>query len=124
MHVSTHNNRQFPFKSVLSLRLLIEYWEKAVSSGAVPAFVGGITDMISAASELREPITDLAVLDRHRELVNFLMTAAIPAANQETEISAATVPFQFNSFFATDAFKKTLTFEKIEEGAKINIPGG
>jgi hypothetical protein len=122
MHIST-NSRQFPFKSVLSLRLLIEYWLQAVNSGALPPFAKGLLDEILNAPELSKPIEDFAVLEKHRDLVNFLMTAAIPSAHQDVDLAAATIPFQFKSFFSTAAFEKTLSFEKIERNAKVNIPG-
>ncbi|HEY0742815.1 MAG TPA: GAF domain-containing protein [Chryseosolibacter sp.] len=122
MHVSTPG-KQFPFRSVLSLRLLIEYWEKAISDGSLPVFVKGLTEQLQNAPELRQPIEDVAILDKHRDLVNFLMTAVIPAAQRDTELSAATIPFQFNSFFSTPAFEKTLSFQQIEHSAKVNIPG-
>lgn len=122
MHVSTPG-KQFPFRSVLSLRLLIEYWEKAITNGTVPPFVKGLTEQLQSAPELRRPIEDVQVLDKHRDLVNFLMTAVIPAAQRDTELSAATIPFQFNAFFSTPAFERTLSFEQIEHSAKVNIPG-
>lgn len=122
MHVSTTDKR-FPFKSVLSLRLLIDYWEKAIQSGSVPAFAHGLLDQLAKAPELKEPIVDFSVLEKHRELVNFLMTAVISPASHDLDLSAATVPFQFNSFYATRAFEKTLSFEQIDANAKVNIPG-
>src|SRR5687768_1351407 len=98
MHVSS-NVKDFPFRSVLNLRLLIEFWEKAIHSGAVPAFAGGLLEQLEKAPELREPIEDLTLLEKHRDLVNFLMTAVISPANHELELSAATTPFQFQSFY-------------------------
>jgi hypothetical protein len=121
MGVST--KKIFPFKSVLSLKLLIEYWENAITTGRMPVALAGVLDELKSAPELREPISDLAILDKHAELVNFLMTAAIPYASQDEELSAATLPFQFRSFYATRAFNRTLDFDLIEKSAEINIPG-
>jgi hypothetical protein len=122
MHNST-NDKSFPFKSVLSLRLLVEYWENAIQTGAVPVFAHGLLDQLKQAPELKQPITDLAVLEKHRELVNFLMTAVISPASHDHELSAATTPFQFNAFYATRAFQQNLSFEQINTSASINIPG-
>src|SRR5262245_61306510 len=113
MHTSTTDKR-FPFKSVLSLKLLIEYWENAIQSVAVPAFAHGLLDELRKAPELKEPIKDLSVLEKHRELVNFLMTAVISPASHEHELAAATIPFEFKSFYATRAFNETLNFERID----------
>lgn len=121
MHIST--TKKFPFKSVLSLRLLIEYWENAIQTGAVPAFAHGLLDELKNAPELKEPIQDFSVLEKHRALVEFLMTAVISPASHEYELSAATIPFQFESFYATKAFNRTLSFEQIASCAAVNIPG-
>lgn len=122
MHIST-KNKTFPFKSVLSLRLLIEFWENAIHSGAVPAFAQGLLVQLEKAPELKKPIEDLSGLDKHRELVNFLMTAVISPASQDQDLSAATIPFQFKSVFATRAFSKALNFEQLDDNAQVNIPG-
>ena len=114
---------KFPFKSVLSLRLLIEFWEKAIHSGSMPVFAGGLLEQLAKAPELREPIVDLSVLEKHRGLVDFLMSAAISPASQQQELSAATIPFQFSSFYTTKAFRETPNMEHLETVAKVNIPG-
>lgn len=114
---------EFPFKSVLNLNLLVEYWENAIKSGDVPTFAHGVLESISKAPELREPIEDFSVLEKNRELVNFLMSAVIPQAQSEEDLVTATIPFEFKSFFATKAFQKTIDFEKLGEKAKVNVPG-
>src|SRR5687768_5954688 len=105
--MSDSTTRNFPFQSVLSLRLLIEYWEAAIKSGNVP-FGDPLLEQIQSAPELKEPITDLSILDRHRPLVNFLMSAVIAPAQTDKELTAATIPFNFVSFFETRAFSKNL----------------
>src|SRR5688572_802085 len=99
-------NFKFPFHSVLNLRLLIEYWENSIQQGQIPGFGQGLLNSIAGAPELREPIYDLSIIEKHRPLVNFLMTAVIPPANHATEISAAILPFDFKSLYSTPAFDK------------------
>jgi hypothetical protein len=98
----------FPFPSILNLRLLIEHWEQSVKQGDVPGLGEGLLQAINKAPELREPIYDLSVLEKNRALINFLLTAVIPTANQETEISAAIFPFDFKALYSTKAFERTL----------------
>jgi GAF domain-containing protein len=117
---STYN--QFPFKSVLNLRLLVEYWERAIASGTIPGFAHELSAQLAAAPELKLPIEDLSVLEKHRTLVNFLLTAVISPANQEEELSAVTTPFEFNSIYETPAFRKNLGFKQIAK-ASVNTPG-
>src|SRR5690606_27859494 len=50
MNLSTRSD--FPFKSVLSLRLLVEYWEKAIVAGKVPSFAHGLLDDLAKVPEL------------------------------------------------------------------------
>ena len=123
MDNSTINIKKFPFRSVLNLRLLIEYWEKSIELGNIPGASSGLLDAIKEAPELREPIYDLSILEKHRTLINFLMTAVIPSANRETEISAAILPFNFTSLYSTPAFDKTLDLNRIETCVKTNLPG-
>jgi hypothetical protein len=51
MQNSTHHNA-FPFRSVLNLRLLIEYWERAIAKGTVPSFAKDMLDYINDGSRI------------------------------------------------------------------------
>jgi hypothetical protein len=113
---------RFPFNSILSLRLLVEYWEKAIQAGKVP-FGDALLEQINAAPALREPITDASLLEKHKELITFLMSAVIAPAQSERELTTATVPFKFDSFFSTHAFKRTIDLDNLRASATINIPG-
>lgn len=114
--------RKFPFHSVLSFKLLIEYWEKLISSGKIP-FGKPLLQQLAQVPELRAPIVDRHVLEAHRDLVNFLMSAVIAPAQTEKELIVATVPFHFDSFFETHAFKRTINLEQVGRSGAINIPG-
>ena len=120
MDLSTDN--KFPFNSVLNLRLLIEHWEKSIAQGNVPGFSQGLLTAINEAPELREPIYDHTILDRHRELINFLLTAVIPTANQENEIAAAIFPFDFKALYSTKAFDRTLDLNNMDTCVTTNLP--
>jgi hypothetical protein len=122
--MSNVHHRAFPFKTVLSLRLLVEYWEERIRSGDVPAFAEQLLAYIDQAPELREPITDYAVMDKHRPFINFLMTAAIPLATSSTDLVAVIEPFNFKTIYATPAFKAQVDLENFEEQAVANVPGG
>lgn len=120
--IDSTQKMDFPFKSVLSLHLLVDYWEHAIRSGAVP-FGEPLLEYIGSATDLREPVTDTAVLEKHRELINFLMSAVIAPAQTDKELTVATVPFHFVSFYETKAFQENLSLAQIRESAIINIPG-
>jgi len=122
MDVSTPQNR-FPFPTRLSFRLLVEYWEERIRSRSVPAYIQGVLEYIESAPELREPVSDMAVLEKHRPFINFLMTAVLPMANTATELVAAIHPFEFKPIYTTDAFASQIDFEHLEENATANVPG-
>lgn len=112
----------FPFRSELSLKLLIEYWERRILSGTVP-FGTPLLEHIRRVPELKEPILDRSLLDQHSELINFLMSAVIAPSQTDKELAAATVPFHFDSIFETQAFKRTIDLASVGASAVVNIPG-
>jgi hypothetical protein len=112
----------FPFRSKLSLKLLIEYWERAIAQGNLPDFAKNMMAYLDDAPELRQPIEDFAIVEKHRTFINFLMSAVLPPANQDTERAAAILPFQFKAIYSTRAFDKTLDMKRIEEMVTTNFP--
>ena len=112
----------FPFRSELSLKLLIEYWEKRILSGTVP-FGAPLLEHIRRVPELKETILDRSLLDKHGELISFLMSAVIAPSQTDKELAAATVPFHFDSIFETQAFRKTIDLASVGASAVVNIPG-
>lgn len=111
----------FPFKSQLNLRSLVEYWESNLKkSGSLSLYPADhILDLIEKAPELKEPIEDLSVVEKHKELVGLLMSAIIPSALVDTELSAGLIPFNFRGFFATEGFKAVLPLDKIREDLSL-----
>lgn len=114
---------EFPFRSVLNLRLLVEYWEEKIRQRAMPSFVLGVQEYIDSAPELKQPVTDRAVLEKHSTFIDFLMTAVAPSANSETELVAAIEPFHFKSIFSTRGFSKNIDLVQLENVAAANVPG-
>ena len=94
---------KFPFKSRLSLRPLLDFWERllAEGSGGMNSLGPVIRQKLENAPELREPIEDLTILENHQELIDLLMSVVFPPAFWESDCAAAFVPFQFTGFYAT-----------------------
>jgi methionine synthase II (cobalamin-independent) len=122
LHMQTATLKKFPFKSVLSLKMLIDYWQQTMSVSKLPGLAEPVLDYIRNAPELQQPIYDYAILEKHKDFVQFLMSAVIPAA-QTDELIAASKPFQFQTFYATNAFSQTIDFENLDHSAQVNIPG-
>jgi hypothetical protein len=103
----------FPFQTEFSLAPLIAFWTRA-SDDASPACATLsrlVADQVAQAPELRESISDPAVLDRHEDLVDLLMSAEFPPALWEQAYGAAMVPFQLRGFYATPAMRRELMHE-------------
>lgn len=109
----------FPFTSVLSLKLLVEYWERAIASAKMP-IASSLLDMLRQAPELREPVANPQNIEKYRDLINFLMTAVFAPAQSEKDLMAATVPFRFESIFETAAFSRTIDPGSLRISARVN----
>src|SRR5262249_19530688 len=65
-----------------------------------------VQDQVRQAPALLEPITDEAILARHRELVDMLMSVVFPQASWDQAYAAALLPFHLQSFYATPSFAR------------------
>jgi hypothetical protein len=99
----------FPFRRELSLARLVAAWEEAAAEPGIAGDVArAVSRALDAAPELRAPIEDLSVLERHRDLVDVLMSRVFPAGSWEQSYAAATVPFQLRAVHATPNFRRLL----------------
>jgi hypothetical protein len=97
----------FPFRSELSLAPLIAFWMKSTDGPpAKAALARVVAEQLEKAPELLEPIHDVAVLERHRELVDVLMSAIFPPAGWHQHYGAAMLPFHLRGFYATPAARQ------------------
>src|SRR5262252_10818746 len=98
----------FPFTCQLSLAPLLAFWQEALATQhpIKAAIASMVQDQVRQAPELLEPITDLAFLAQHRELVDMLMSAVFPRASWDQAYAAALLPFHLQSFYATPSFER------------------
>ncbi len=105
---------QFPFKSYLSLKPLIETWKRAeTDEPAKAALAPKIREALRHAPELSGTITDLGMLDQHRALVALLMSTIFAPAYRDEVAAAALVPFKLQPFYATPTFER---LQLVQEG--------
>jgi len=88
----------------------------------MPSFVKGVQEYIDSAPELKKPITDRSVLEKHRHFIDFLMTAVAPSSNSDAELVAAIEPFHFKSVFSTRGFSEKINLASLEN-ISANVPG-
>jgi hypothetical protein len=100
---------EFPFERRLSLAALIRFWDEMAREDSVRAELArSLQTRLREAPELQGPIEDLSVLDRHRSLLDALMSAVFPPAFMNQSHSAAMIPFHLRSIYGTRAFERTL----------------
>src|SRR5947199_361256 len=105
--------KPIPFRTELSLAPLLAFWARAFGddTSLEGTFARTIREETEKAPELLSPITDLAVIARHRKLVDVLMAAVFPAAVLDREYGAAMAPFEVTGFYATPPFEQLLLAE-------------
>jgi hypothetical protein len=121
--VQSSTTQDFPFKVELSLAPLIDLWQQVVP-GQHPVkglLATHIADAVQSAPELLEPINDFSVITKHRQLIDLLMAIAFPKALWDGTYTAALVPFQFRSFYATPGFEQLLMSEDGRLSGRINV---
>src|SRR5438552_6284602 len=76
----------FPFKTELSLAPLFDFWAKKFDddSSAKGAFMRTVREQVKQVPELLGRITDLGVINRHRHLMDVLMSGIFPRSEEHT----------------------------------------
>lgn len=115
--------KPFPFRSRLNLAGLMGYWEINLQTndtfGVYPT--EKILKQIRDAEALRNPIDDLGILKKHERLVGMMMSAIMPTAMLDSQLSAALIPFSFEGFYSTPGFRKILPLDKIRRDIVTNF---
>src|SRR5947199_8164127 len=113
----------FPFKTELSLAPLSDFWAKKFDddSSAKGAFIRTVREQVKQVPELLGRITDLGVINRHRHLMDVLMSGIFPPAFFDQEFSAVLIPFVLKSFHATPPFDRLLRTEDGMLRGRVNL---
>jgi hypothetical protein len=111
----------FPFRRELSLAPLVRSWREPAATGLGGRLSRAVDDALREAPELLAPVRDPAVLDRHRDLVEILLSRVLPAAAGAHDYVAATPPFTTWAFHATPAFRRLLLEPDGRLSARIRV---
>ena len=113
---------EFPFRSEVSLRPLIDFWTHAADDQSAR---GGIARMVAEevkkAPELLAPITSCSTIAQHKELLDVLMTAVFPSASWEQSYGAVMAPFQLRGFYATPLMRQLLMTDDGTLRGRVNM---
>ena len=96
------------FNSRLSFRPLITALKKiAQDKPGSQKLYGELIKSFESLPELLEPIEDIALLEKHKELVEMLLTTVFPPTNTEPgNLYAVSFPFIFKMIYASQPFKQ------------------
>lgn len=113
----------FPFNTTLSLSPLISYWQQKAEQdpGCNTERVRQLTDLLNNTPELLGSIKDLSVLEKHIDAVDLLMEDIFPNALWENDLKAVSVPFRFESFYASPKLEELKLLEGSNYSEKLNI---
>lgn len=113
-----HLAQPLPFPTALTLAPLVDWWREQAKLSADPARPRGLTRLAAELVEQVEQeapgllgtITDYnrQLLDRHRDLVEALLTVLFPPAFQDTALSGALAPYDRFVFAATPRFRQVM----------------
>src|SRR6267143_1047569 len=114
-----------PFRTVLSLKPLIDFWTRLAErqDSAKGAVARVIAAEVAKVPELLEPLTDCALTERHEDLLDLLMAAAFPPALSQHGYGAAMVPMQLHGFYATPPMERLLMTEDWRLKGRLNLEG-
>jgi hypothetical protein len=102
--------KDYPFRSVLSFRPLIEFWRKneAADLEYGTCLTEGLQGRLEKAPEFLDRIEDLSVLDSHQGLLRALLSMIFPPALWESEPVGAFVPFNLQPVRVSPSFRHLL----------------
>lgn len=113
------------FRSVLSFDLLLDFWTQEAEQDrhGLSLLAKNLLREVESYPELRGPILDREVLQKHRSLIRTLLTAVLPAGLTKLSFAAVAPPVTFDFFHATARFKRELLDDKGQLSGKLLLDG-
>ncbi len=106
-HVSTGLS-EFPFKSALSLRPLLDFWQSEASSDDTvrKSVATRVLDAVHAQLEEGTRNGSDAWVAQHPDLLRLLLSAVFAPAQWSTDLLAAAAPFRMEPVIASERFRE------------------
>ena len=128
----TENKNDHPFRSVLNLEPLLDFWRKNVVP--VCPHMGSMFEVfegrINETPALKGAIEDVSILENYQDLLIPLMSVVFPAASWNTEVSGALTPCTSQPFYVSPRFKQLMVAEdgflkgKVKADQGVSEEGG
>lgn len=111
------------FKTSISFHILIDHIKKeAQTDDSIRRdFAESILAAIEKNPELKAPIYNNKIIEKHRELIHDMMMFVFPRAFYEKQMYAATTAYLNEVFYATPKFKDTIKVENGRILGELNI---
>ena len=103
---------EMPYASYLSFGPLVNFMKEKVFSNkslSNSSIFLSFKKLLDSAPELLGKIEDLSILDKHRELVDIMITKVIPPVAQDTQLAKLSKPFSMESFYETNAVRALMS---------------
>jgi hypothetical protein len=107
--MATNPSRSSALKSTLSFRPLIGVLKKMIADGMAGAgkLYQHLIDELQAVPELLEPIENPAIIEKHQQLVETLLSTIFPPSTARNQgLYAITYPFQLHAVYGSRDFNK------------------
>ena len=104
----------FPFKSLLSLDGLVDYWRNRVDSeNPIEAeLANSLVTKVESFPELQGVIEDHSVLAPHQELINLMMSAVMPQGLDQDYLGFASPAYAFKPFYISPKLVRLMPKDK------------
>ncbi len=104
------NEKELPLVLQVSFDKLLRYYD--VMAKSEDGYLAGKAKRILTAQapfpELRDGFTDLALLEKHKDVIKLILEDTFPEQLTHNEIKTASLPYENVVFNSTDRFKKIL----------------
>jgi hypothetical protein len=106
---------RIPFSSKLSFAPMIEVIKAKASNGTSTesAIAGMLLERLAKAPELEQPIEEESVLEKHSELMEFLMTMVVPPFRRQNNLVKVSAPFEMRPFYCTPALSELVEDHRV-----------
>jgi hypothetical protein len=102
-----------PYQSVLSLSSILQRAESFAESPdfGVRFLTTELLRRVELVPELREPIKDLSIIEKHKDTFDLLLTFLLPPGSRETEFFKISRPFRFDPVYVSPAMQDLMSMQ-------------
>ena len=105
-----HRNPEHPFRSAFSLEPLLNFWRESVTPmcSNMAEMFANFEQQLKETPELQGTVEDVAIVERHLDIIAPLMSVVFPAAGWGSEIMGALTPYDSIPIYKSLEFEKRL----------------